>query len=140
MDTAFHTQRRVEFADTDAAGIAHFSVFFTFMEQVEHEFLRARGVSVVIEDAEGMLSWPRVSAHCDFISAVRFEDVLDVELGISRLGSKSVTYKFSFTCGGRPVATGHMTSVCCRFGADGTPHSVPIPQWIAEKLVATPEP
>jgi 4-hydroxybenzoyl-CoA thioesterase/acyl-CoA thioester hydrolase len=138
MEAIFHTQRRVEFADTDAAGIAHFSVFFTFMEQAEHEFMRARGVSVVIEEPAGMLSWPRVSAHCDFISAVRFEDVLDIELSIARLGSKSVTYKFSFSCGGRPVASGHMTSVCCRFSPDGTPHSIPIPQWIAEKLVATP--
>lgn len=138
MESVFHTQRRVEFADTDAAGITHFSVFFQFMEEAEHEFLRARGLSVILEDAEGTLSWPRVSAHCDFISAVRFEDVLDIDVGILRLGSKSVTYKFTFSCGGRPVAGGQMTAVCCRFDPDGTPRSVPIPQWIADKLIAAP--
>ena len=37
----FRTTRRVEFRDTDAAGIVHFSAFFFYMESVEHEFLRS---------------------------------------------------------------------------------------------------
>ena len=54
--------RRVEFRDTDAAGLAHFSTYFTFMEEAEHEFLRRRGLSVLMHDADGPLSWPRVAA------------------------------------------------------------------------------
>ena len=41
------TRRRVEFRDTDAAGIVHFSAFFVWMESAEHELLRAAGVPVV---------------------------------------------------------------------------------------------
>ena len=33
-------QRRVEFSETDAAGIVHFSNFFRYMEGAEHAFLR----------------------------------------------------------------------------------------------------
>ena len=33
MPTPFHTSRFVEFADTDMAGIMHFSAFFRFMER-----------------------------------------------------------------------------------------------------------
>ena len=40
------TRRRVEFRDTDAAGIVHFSAFFFWMESAEHELLRAAGVTV----------------------------------------------------------------------------------------------
>ncbi len=40
MPFPFYSSRRVEFCHTDAAGIMHFSVFFQFMEQVEHEMLR----------------------------------------------------------------------------------------------------
>ena len=43
---AFKTRRRVEFRDTDAAGIVHFSAFFFWMESAEHELLRAAGVDV----------------------------------------------------------------------------------------------
>ena len=63
---SYRTTRRVEFRDTDAAGIMHFSAFFNYMEQVEHEFLRHLGMSVLARDEEGAISWPRVSASCDY--------------------------------------------------------------------------
>ena len=48
MTEPFRTTRRIEFADTDMAGIVHFANFFRFMEAAEVEFLRARGVSVAL--------------------------------------------------------------------------------------------
>src|SRR4051812_35731239 len=136
MPEPFRTTRRVEFRDTDAAGIAHFSAFFFYMESVEHEFLRSIGLSVLCNDETGPVSWPRVSANCDFQSAIRFEDVLDVSLHIARLGAKSVTYEFEFACSGRQVAKGKTVAVCCSFPAGGAPESIPIPAAIAEKLRA----
>jgi 4-hydroxybenzoyl-CoA thioesterase/acyl-CoA thioester hydrolase len=136
MTTTYHTQRRIEFRDTDAAGIAHFSAFFNYMEEVEHEFLRSRGLSVITRDAEGVLSWPRVSAQCDFQGAVRFEDLLDVELNVDRLGKKSVTYRFVFRHQGEQVAEGRLTAVCCRM-EEGGPRSVPIPESMSAQLCST---
>lgn len=136
MPAPFRTTRRVEFHHTDAAGIVHFSQFFLYMEEVEHEFLRSRGLSVMMRDAEGVLSWPRVSARCDYTSTVKFEDLLDVELEISRLGEKSATFAFRFAHQGREVAVGQVTTVCCRIEPDGTPRSIAIPAEIREKLTA----
>src|SRR5215813_5343573 len=102
----FTATRRVEFRDTDAAGIMHFASFFPLMESVEHEFLRHLGLSVLAKDDAGPFSWPRVSAQCDFHSAVRFEDLLTITLTISRLGNKSVTYQFEVHDKDRHVATG----------------------------------
>src|SRR5947208_2013483 len=62
MTAPFRTTRRVEFADTDMAGIVHFSAFFRFMESAEHEFLRARGLSVVLDWDGEHLGFPRVAA------------------------------------------------------------------------------
>ena len=73
MATKFVTTRRVEFSDTDAAGIMHFAAFFRLMEQAEHELLRSVGLSV--HDVASQISWPRVSAKCDYQSAARFEDL-----------------------------------------------------------------
>ncbi len=42
----FQITRRVEFGDTDMAGIMHFSNFFRFMEVAESDFLRSRGLNV----------------------------------------------------------------------------------------------
>lgn len=136
MPSSFHFQRRVEFCETDAAGIAHFSAFFLYMEQAEHAFLRHVGLSVFLRDAEGegTITWPRVNSQCDFTDAVRFEDLLDINVQIKRLGQKSVTYGFEFSSNGRPTATGKMTSVCCRILPNQPPQSIIIPQWIAERL------
>ena len=46
MTQPFRTTRRVEFGDTDMAGIAHFANFFRYMEAAETDFLLARGLSV----------------------------------------------------------------------------------------------
>ena len=62
MFRPFSTQRRVEFRDTDTAGIAHFTAFFYYMEAAEHECLRQLGLSVLMKDADGQLTWPRVAA------------------------------------------------------------------------------
>ena len=65
MSAAFTTTRRVEFADTDMAGLIHFTTFFRMMESVEHEFLRALGTAVVERDDDGVASgWPRRETEC----------------------------------------------------------------------------
>jgi acyl-CoA thioester hydrolase len=110
----FSLQRRVEFRDTDAAGIVHFSAFFPMMESAEHEALRSLGLSVMqpIEDG-GHLTWPRVSAKCDYLNAARFEDMLTVIVTVRHLGTTSVTYAFEFRRDETLIAKGEITAVCC---------------------------
>ncbi len=131
---SFTTTRRVEFAHTDAAGIAHFASFFPLMESVEHEFLRHLGLSLLIQHSTGPVSWPRVHARCDYRGAARFNDVLSITLTISRLGEKSVTYQFDIRDDDRLVAEGEVTAVCCRMDPGQPPQSMPIPAEIADKL------
>jgi len=136
MSTAFTTTRRVEFCDTDAAGIMHFAAFFQMMEQAEHDLLRSVGLSVVMEGEGGTISWPRVSAKCDFRAAARFEDLLQIDVRITRLGQSSVTYSHRFSRGPDELASGEITAVCCRIHAGSPPKSMPIPASFAEKLRA----
>ena len=139
MPHPFRTRRRVEFRDTDAAGIVHFSVFFNYMEEVEHEFLRTVGLSVVMKEGDLSIAWPRVAARCDYQNAVRFEDEVDIEMSVSRLGEKSVTYEFNFSHQGRPVAVGQMTAVCCEMGSERGLKSMAIPDWMVAKLKSVAE-
>ena len=130
----FRTTRRVEFSDTDAAGIAHFTAFFRYMEQAEHELLRSLGLSVFMPVDGQEITWPRVSSKCDFRSMAKFEEVLEIATSISRLGEKSVTWSFHFTIGPREVASGEITAVCCRVNPDGTLSSTLIPLLFLTKL------
>jgi len=134
MSPAFVTSRRVEFSDTDAAGMMHFVAFFRMMEQAEHDLLRSVGLSVVMHDAEGKISWPRVAAKCDFQAAARFEDLLQIEVRIARLGERSITYAHRFMRDGNLLAQGEITAVCCCIREGQSLLSIPIPPQFAEKL------
>jgi acyl-CoA thioester hydrolase len=132
----FHTTRRVEFGETDMAGIVHFSNFFRYMEAAECEFLRTRGLSVKLDFEGQTIGFPRVAATCDYVSPARFEDLLDVAVSIERIGGKSVTYGFEFTRGGALIAKGKVTSVCCRAGRDERMESIEIPAGYRARLQA----
>ena len=134
MSTPFHTTRLVEFADTDMAGIMHFSAFFRFMEGAEHELLRSLGFSVYTEIDGVPISFPRVAATCEFDSPARCENVLEIAVTVRHVGKSSVTYGFDFTDEGRDVAHGTMTSVCCRVEHGKPPVSMPIPEALAKEL------
>lgn len=139
---ALRARRRVEFRDTDAAGIVHFSAFFFWMESVEHEFLRSVGLHVLERQPDGVEhSWPRVAVSCDYSSTVRFGDVLDIALSVAAVGRSSVTYEFAFACDERPVAEGRVVAVRCRLQPGGGLESVAIPSDVVARLTASrPDP
>ncbi|GIW91518.1 MAG: 4-hydroxybenzoyl-CoA thioesterase [Pirellulaceae bacterium] len=133
--STFHTTRRVEFRDTDAAGIMHFSAFFTKMEEAEHELLRSIGQSVYSRSKDGrLISWPRVAAECRYRGPAHFEDILDIAVHLERMGTSSVTFAFTFHRGDDLIAEGRITTVCCRLVEGSKPEPIPIPPEIREQL------
>ena len=134
MPATFRTTRRVQFGDTDTAGIVHFARFFCYMEEAEHEMLRSLGLSVVMEWQGKRLGFPRVGASCDFLRPAKFLEVIDVTVRVDSIGSKSVTYLFEFSKDGEPIARGQITAVCCRTVDDHRLESMVIPTDIRQKL------
>lgn len=134
MADPFRYFRRVEFCETDAAGIAHFSAFYLYMEQAEHALLRSLGTSVMYGEGGVKMSWPRVAASCEFHGAAHFEDVLEVEVTVTRIGTTSVGYRFRFRCGDRKIAQGQMTAVHCRIPVGAAPEPTAIPASLREQL------
>ncbi|HVL15101.1 MAG TPA: thioesterase family protein [Gemmata sp.] len=131
----FSTTRRVEFGDTDMAGIMHFANFFRYMEAAETEFLRSLGLTVSWREGGMKLGFPRVSARCDYQKPAYFEDVLTIAVKVEKLGRKSVTYRYDFTNQrGEPVAVGHVTAVLCQTNSPDQFESIEIPVAIREKL------
>lgn len=111
MKILYRTQRQVEFADTDAAGMLHFAAFFRLMESVEHAFYRERGVPVSAWLNRG-LGLPRVLARCDYRRAVRAESVLEIEMALAERFAERLTFRFRFACRAELVATGTVTVAC----------------------------
>lgn len=116
------------------AGIAHFANFFRYMEQAETDFLHTLGISVSWKDGEERLGFPRVSVSCDFKNPARFEDILDIAVTVEEVGRKSVRYRFDFSCEGKAVATGSVTTVFCRHTSDRGLESREIPLALRAKF------
>jgi YbgC/YbaW family acyl-CoA thioester hydrolase len=132
---SFTTTRRVDFGDTDMAGIVHFANFFRFMESAETEFLMSLDLSVTGRDAEGRWGLPRVAASCDYYKPARFMDVLTITVTVERIGTKSITYRFDFSNQqGEILAVGRITAVYCRTTGFDRMESEEIPAEVRAKL------
>ena len=128
MTAQFVTHRRVEFSHTDMAGIMHFSNYYFYMEEAEHEFFRSLGLSIMKKQSEDVvIGWPRISANCTFEAPCRFEDVLDIHVNVERKGVKSLTIRYEFFCGAQRVAHGRMKTACCLCRHNAPLESIPIP-------------
>jgi YbgC/YbaW family acyl-CoA thioester hydrolase len=142
MAFEFKAVRRVEFSETDMAGIVHYSNFFRYMETAEHGFFRLLGHSVVMDKFEPPLGWPRVRAECDYRQPLRFEDEVEVHLLVSEKKSKSLTYIFKFLKLNGPepveVARGSLTVVCVSKQHDGKFSATAIPKAFADKIQVAP--
>ena len=108
----YRYRRRVEFAETDLAGVVHFSWFFRYMEEAEHALWRAAGLTIAPRDSD--IGFPRVSASLDFLAPLHFEDELEVWIRIEAINRRSIRYVSTMTCDGTTVATGTVTAACVR--------------------------
>jgi acyl-CoA thioester hydrolase len=142
MPCEFQVTRRVEFSETDLAGIMHFSNFFRFMESAEHAFFRSLGFSVAHAHNGLEVCLPRVHAECDYAVPLRFEDEVQIRLLVERKGRRSLTYQFRFCRLNGPtqqeVARGRLTVACVERQANGGMKAVPLPKAIADKIQQAP--
>ena len=136
MPAQFISTRRVEFADTDMAGIIHFANYYRYMEEAEHAFFRSLGLSIMQPQPDGsVIGWPRVSASCSFEAPAHFEDHLEVRLNVVRKGVKSLNFEIEFWRGETRLAHGRLKTVCCICRAGRPLESIVIAGEYADKIV-----
>lgn len=137
-------RRRVEFSETDMAGIVHFSNFFRYMESAEHAFFRSLGHSVTLSDIDAALGLPRVHAHCDYKRPLRFEDEVEIHMLVESVKHKSLTHQFRIyrmenDTRVEEVAQGRITVVCVRKDVGGGMSASSLPDAIQEQIQPAPK-
>lgn len=144
MPYEFKYLKRVEFYETDLAGIMHFSNYFRYMEITEHAFFRSLGFSIHQEFEGIKTGWPRVHVECDFFKPLLFEEEVEIHLCVLEKKEKALTYQFVFRklTDGRPGeknAIGRSTAVCIGFNKQGKiAGAIPIPEPIAARIQQAP--
>ncbi len=105
-------RRRVQFAETDQAGVVHFSWYARYMEEAEHAMWREAGLSIAPAGSD--IGFPRVACSVDFHAPLHFEDEFEVWIRIEAFAARTIRYACTITRGDTKVATGSMTAVCVR--------------------------
>ncbi len=148
MAYEFTTHRRVEFSDTDMAGIMHFANYFRFIESAEHAFFRSLGLCIHgMEDDGTMFGWARVSAACDYRAALVYPEVVETHLYVTTMGQRSIGYTAdlrrcddSGEAHGDPVARAKWKVVYIRRGpGEERMRSAPIPADVAAAVAVAPD-
>jgi acyl-CoA thioester hydrolase len=139
MAHRFEITERVQFSETDMAGIVHFSNFFRYMERVEHAFFRSLGMTI-FEHGEDKIAWPRVHASCDYLAPLKFEEEFRIELLVEEVRNKVIRYLIRcWHLDGVLAGEGRLTVACVRKDPDtGRMKAVAIPERIHSKIEAAP--
>lgn len=142
MAYEFKLTRRVEFAETDMAGIVHYSNYFRYAEMAESAFFRSLGHSLRPPRAPNEVGWPRVHADCDYSQPLFFEDEIEIHILVAEKGTRKLAYQFRIRkLNATPpaeVARGKIIAVCIqREGSHGM-KAAPIPKAIADKISVAP--
>ena len=128
--------RRVQFPETDASGIVHFTNFFKYVEEAEHALWRAAGLSIAERSAD--IGWPRVAASFEFRKPLRFEDEFDVHISVAEKTRKTLRYSAELKKNGEVLAVGSLTIICVRRQPGERPRARDIPPEIDERFEVAP--
>ena len=129
-------RRRVQFHETDLAGLVHFSAFFLYMEEGEHALWRAAGLSIHPRGSE--IGWPRLHASFDFHRALRFEDEFEICMRIAAIEERNIHYGCRLSRGETWIATGRLTITCASLRPNQPMRGTAIPPEIRACLAVAP--
>ena len=114
MPPSIELERRLRWADVDAAGRLHFPRIFEIVEEAESEFVRR--IDWPMNRSLGY-DFPRVQVECRFMRVIALDDPFRLRLTVGKLGRTSFRYDFEVFNGEDELAIeGTMTVVVLQHG------------------------
>jgi acyl-CoA thioester hydrolase len=81
---------RVAFSDTDAQGVVYYGRYLPYFDLARTEYHRQLG-AVDVSRSEFVVR----ASEVQYLAPARFDDLLEVFVGIERIGRSSVTYRYA---------------------------------------------
>jgi len=120
MSASIELERRLRWADTDAAGRLHFPRIFEIVEEAESELVR--GLEWPMNRSLGY-DFPRVHLECRFIRVLTLDSPFRLRLTVGKLGRTSIRYDYQVFDADQELAIeGTMTIVVLQ---NGKPTEIP---------------
>jgi acyl-CoA thioester hydrolase len=87
----FSARTRVGFSDTDAQGVVYYGRYNPYFDLARVEYLRELGL--LHRDASG--DFVMRANDVEYFAPARFDDELEIDARVSRIGRTSVTFEFA---------------------------------------------
>ena len=139
----YTSTRRIEFSETDMAGLVHFSNFFKYMETAERDFFEAAGVDLIRTQPGELVGWPRARAECKFSAPLRFGETIDIHLAVQAIHDRSIHSQFRIfrrnpDGSQTQAAKGPMPTILAQLCGDGELRSVELPHDLRARIAEAP--
>lgn len=94
LELPITVQARVRWSDCDPLGIIHYGTYVHFFEVAESEMFRAAGLPYQVLRVERHVHLPRKAFQVEFHSPAEMDEIVEVGIGVSRMGETSLTMRF----------------------------------------------
>lgn len=101
----YQYERKIKYYETDKMGITHHSNYIRFMEEARSEWMNYMGWSYKKCEDLGMVS-PVLSVNCRYKKSTTFDDVILINLKLSKYNGMRLTVSYEMKLGEDIVATG----------------------------------
>ncbi len=127
----FSAETRVGFSDTDAQGVVYYGRYMPYFDLARVEYHRHLDMlRTEPQDRQFVMRAMTVEYH----APARFDDLIEVDVRVQRIGTTSVTYEFAAYLAGEQLAvTAGQTLVLVDL-AERRPF--PVPDWWRKKIRA----
>lgn len=120
MPASIELERRLRWADADAAGRLHFPRIFEIIEEAESELVR--GIEWPMDRSLGY-DFPRAHVECRFLRVLTLDSPFRLRLTVGKLGRTSIRYDYQvFDADEELAIKGTMTVVVLQ---NGKPTEIP---------------
>ena len=129
----FAVQERVRWSDCDPLGIIYYGTYIRFFEAAEHELVRQAGLPYEVMRVQRHVQLPRKAFAVEFHSPAQMDELLEIRVGIARIGETSITMRFEAYRARDLVhrASGTLTVVCVE---KETITKRPLPDFVKDAL------
>ena len=127
---------RVQWGDTDAAGIVFYPNYFRWFDHAGLEFLRALGLALEMLMSQHQIILPIIDAGCRFHRPARYSDLLTIETTITEMRARTFRFEYRVFCAGEITGIGYEVRGCVRSpaGKDGKLDLIALPEEIRSRL------
>ena len=135
-------RQRIEWYDTDAAGIIYFANYYKMIDSAMLDFFQALPVSMPFREYWGGhgskgYDWIMLETGCKYFKPITFADIVDVHLWVTKKTNRTLSFTCSFHKDGEEVARGFVIT-CSTRGLAGEQKAVPPPQEVADAIAVAP--